>query len=119
MEIKTIEQIMHEVANELKYKDWNVLRQCHAYKLSNYDAIWKTVIERYSSQFQTNTDLITTELCVRNERIAELEEVLGRCLLQFKHQAEQGRYPELFLQENGGNGLGEIQSLINKGKDND
>lgn len=121
MEIKSISQILDEVA---KINGWDDFDSIHKKSTEKRNMIIAVNIAKksaiaFEAQFQNNTDLITTEICVLRERVAELEGMLGKCLTQFENQAEQGRYPELFLQINGGNGLGEIKELINKGKGNE
>lgn len=66
------------------------------------------VATRYASQFKTNNDLITTEICVLRERVAELEDALKIVNKGIKTM----NYPMLETINV------DIESLINKGKDN-
>lgn len=105
MEIKTIEQIKEEEAINHGWENYNhALDAANAGVISGFSFadLWEDVAIQYASQFQTNTDLITTEICVLRERVSELEGVLEKCRLYFSDNGNQ--YHKV------------IDSLINKGK---
>lgn len=67
------------------------------------------VMERYASQFQTNTDLVTTEICVLRDMVAELEDKLRECKVVLENRERMSARIMQSVAD-------EVKSLINKGK---
>lgn len=67
---KSIEQIKEEVAKESTYETWDSLK----WHIGISDTMLDKVAKRYAAQFQSPTDLLTTEIMVLKERNQELED---------------------------------------------
>lgn len=115
MEIKEIKE---QYAKECGYDSWEDLYlECLH---TGIDAHIDDIATRYAQQFQPNTDLITTEICVLRERVAELEEHMKECASVLSWVLDNAR-PDSDWQtftNSVMNAIVEANSLINKGKDN-
>lgn len=118
MEIKTIEQIEEDYSKNNGWSDFGHFLEDNT-TLGKVKII-RDICSLYASQFQTNTDLLTTEICVLRERVAELEEHMKECASVLSWVLDNAR-PDSDWQtftNSVMNAMVEAESLINKDKDN-